>query len=297
MEFKFITNMEECKLLWEKFSPKKSVWDLWEITYPFHRCYSGFPFFILGIKDREEVGILHLEIDKYDNGEEYLDFFGADYPERRTFYVQDRNMLSDFFSQARKKISLSFIDPSEKDYIPGILESDVAYSLDLSAVDYDIKIFFARFNKKHRKNLRNDLKQIERLGYAVFMNYPGSLDFLAKFNRVRFGAESDFSDPKFYESIKLLVESAEKLNILQMLSIEIAGKVEASQIALFYNGVYTVLTGGSNSEIKNLGKLLIIEHIKNAIKLKANIVDFMTYESGWKKLWNLDETMLYKFEK
>jgi hypothetical protein len=296
MKFRTITDIKECKLLWEKFSPKNSVWDLWDIAYSFHKGYDAEPLFILGSEGNKEEGILHLQKEK-DEDEAWADFFGGNYPERREFYIKDKSLLKAFINKSPKDISLSYIDPSEKDFINCAEEDETAYSLNLEKYSFDIEKYFMGFNKKHRKNIRHDIRQLEKLNYDIMWNSKDSISRLAELNMLRFGKESDFNDPRFYKSIRLLIDSAEKLGVLQMLNIKINNEVEASQIALFYNGIYTVLTGGSNHEIDNLGKLLILEHIKNAVTLKARIIDFMSSESGWKKLWNLDETMLYKFEK
>lgn len=296
MEFKQITDIRECERLWDKFSPKQSVWDLWDMAYSFHKGYKAKPLFVLRLDDKKEIGILHLQQEE-GKEEEWFDFFGGNYPERRTFYIKDKKLIKDFLDQAPEGTSLDYIDPTEKEFIKGTEESDIAYSLNLEKYGHDIENYFQTFNKKHRKNLRYDLRQLEKLDYKLVWNVKGHLDRLAELNKIRFKEESNFKEPEFYDSMQLLLESAEKLGILHLLSIKINKKIESSQTALFYNNVYYVLTGGSNPDIKNLGKLLIVEHIKNAIRLKAKMIDFMSTESGWKKLWNLEETLLYKYEK
>jgi hypothetical protein len=295
MRFKTITDIRECRILWEKFSPKNSVWDLWDIAYSFHKGYCAEPFFILGSEEDKELGILHLQKEK-DGQEEWLDFFAGNYPERRTFYILNKALLDKFLAHAPKETYLTYISPSEKDFAARLEKDEITYSLDLEKYDYNLDDYLATFNKKHRKNIKYDIRQLEKLDCRLLWNAKDHLLRLAELNKLKFGDESNFEEPQFLKSIQLMIDSAEKLNILHMLSIKINNKVEASQIALFHNKTYTVLTGGSNQEIKNLGKLLIIEHIKKAAELKADTVDFMTTESGWKKLWNLDETMLYKFE-
>ena len=296
MEFKKIRDIKECRKLWDKFSPKESVWDIWEMAYSFHKGYDAEPLFILGIEGGKEIGILHLE-KGIEEGEAFFDFFGGDYQERVRFYIKDKRLVNKFLAQAPDDTFLTYIDPSEKDFVDGIEEDQPAYSLDLERFDYNLDSYFSSFNKKHRKNLRYDLRQLEKLDYKLVWNVKEHLSRISELNILRFKEESNFNDPKFSKSFKLLIDAAEKLGILYMLSIKIGKNIEASQIALFYNNIYYVLTGGSNSGIKNLGKLLIIEHIKNAIRLKAKKIDFMSTESGWKKLWNLDETMLYRFDK
>lgn len=293
IQFKTIKDIEQCKTLWNKFSPKKSVWDLWEMNYSFSKAYNSAPMFILGIKDNQEIGILHLE--QPNDPDECIEFFGGSYPEGRSFHIKDKSLVNKFLAKAKEPY-LTCIHSSEKDFVKNIKEDEITYSLNLIKFN-TIDEYFQSFKKKHRKNLKYDLRQLERLDYKLVWNNKEDINILAELNKIRFKEDSNFSEPGFKESMINLINEAEKLNILHMLSIKINNRTKGSQIALYYNNIYYVLTGGSNINIKNLGKLLIIEHIKNAYKLKAKKIDFMTTESGWKKLWNLDEEMLYKFER
>ena len=65
----------------------------------------------------------------------------------------------------------------------------------------------------------------------------------------------------------------------------------------FYNKCYYVLGVGRNPKIKNLGKLLIAEQMKNAILHKCDEIDFLSTESNWKNLWNLESEQMYQFVK
>lgn len=296
IKFKQVTEIGECRRLWEKFSPKESVWDLWDVAYSFHKYFSSKLLFIVGLEGSDEIGLLPLEKDVY-GGKECYDFFGGDYPERRKFYIKDKQNIKLFLANVPRGICLSHIDESEREFIPEIKESEINYSLDLEKYNRNIEEYFNTFNKKHRKNLKYDLRQLEKKDYNIYWNIKSHLGRLAELNRLRFGSDSDFAEENFCRSIGFLIDSAEKMGILQLLSIEIKGKVEASELALFYNGTYYVITGGFDAEISNLGKLLIVEHIKKAIYLNAKLIDFLSTDTGWKRLWNLKETMMYGYEK
>jgi len=83
--------------------------------------------------------------------------------------------------------------------------------------------------------------------------------------------------------------------MLEILSIKINNKSEAVGMGVIYNKCYYVLGVGRNIEIKNLGKLLIAEQIKSAISHKCKEVDFLSTESNWKELWNLDFEQMYEY--
>jgi CelD/BcsL family acetyltransferase involved in cellulose biosynthesis len=58
-----------------------------------------------------------------------------------------------------------------------------------------------------------------------------------------------------------------------------------------------VLTGCSDPDISNLGKLLIYTHIENSFVLGAKMLDFMAGADTWKKLWNFSIEKTYQYEK
>ena len=120
---------------------------------------------------------------------------------------------------------------------------------------------------------------------------------LVELNKKRFGAESDYSDNDFVSAMEKIVDIALNMGILDIISIKIGENVEAVGLGVYYNGIYYVLGLGRNTDIKNLGKLLITEHIKSAITYNCKEIDFMSTESNWKELWNLDSEQMYEFVK
>jgi len=87
-----------------------------------------------------------------------------------------------------------------------------------------------------------------------------------------------------------------KMNETLMLNINSAATV-GIVIGFKKNNIICKLKIPVCPEIKNLGKLLIAEQIKSAINYNCNKIDFMSTESGWKKLWNLDSEQMYEFVK
>ena len=93
-----------------------------------------------------------------------------------------------------------------------------------------------------------------------------------------------------------MVKLAYEKDILQMISLEINGKVEAVDVGITYGNWYHVVAGASNNqEINNLGKLITISSIKNAITKKYKFVDFLASSGYWKTHWKFDKEILLKF--
>ena len=97
--------------------------------------------------------------------------------------------------------------------------------------------------------------------------------------------------------MKKLLEAAEKMQLLHIISLDLNGAAEAVGLGLTFNKVYYVIGSGRNPEIKNSGKLLIFEQIKHALNLNCNEIDFLSAEAGWKELWNLESEQMYEFYK
>ena len=162
---------------------------------------------------------------------------------------------------------------------------------------HDLKKYFACFGKKHRKNLFYDLRKFEELNCEVEWQGMENFDKIVEFNIKRFGRDSDFSDPLHKKEMKAFFSILQKKGALYTSAIKIKGNVEAVEFSAFYNGNYYVLNGGYNREIRNIGKLLIIENIKKSIELRAKEIDFLVGDTGWKELWNLDKESCYTFSK
>lgn len=296
---KFIieTDIKKCGKLWNEFSVKDEIFDLWEFREPFFFHQKITPYFIVAKEGESILGVLPLAKHEKKTGQAQFTFIGDHFIENNKFLVKEKKIISLLLEQTTKQTELSCISPDYKDYVNKVVDvTSPKFYLDIN----DLKSFedyLQIFNKKHRKNLKNDLKQLERLNYKLHHNKIQDFDYLVLYNIKRFGNDSDFQENDWIELNRDLINLANRKGYLEMISVEINGKIEAVEIAFFYNGIYTLINGGSNPAINNLGKLLIAEHIKNAINKKAKIIDFLAYDSGWKRLWNSQEQTLYYFEK
>lgn len=287
--FKIVKEKNKCKKLWDKFSPKKVLWDLWEFRYCFHE---GFDFhFIAGSEKEKEIGFIPLVFDKKD---EVYTYFGDTFPEQNKFFLKDKDKISLFLKQCPEDTQVYYIDKFEKEFYD-FDTGEKRYFLNFLKFDKDVNNYLKTFTKKHRKNLRYDLKKLKGKNYKIKINEIKDFRKLIKFNLQKFGKESDYSDKNFISGMEKLIETAQKMQILHMISIQFNKKTEAVGLGIIYNKVYYVVGSGRNVEIKNLGKLLIFEQIKSTLEHSCNETDFLSTEAGWKDLWNLDSEQMYEF--
>ncbi|MEK6869534.1 MAG: GNAT family N-acetyltransferase [Nanoarchaeota archaeon] len=292
LKFKTVTDEKGCRELWEYFSPKQILWDLWDFRFCFHADNFRFNF-IVGLDGKNETGLLPLV---FESKGKYYTYFGEEFPEQNRFLLKDKKNIGLFLEQCPMGTSIPYISSEEAKYYE-LKPDEKRYSLGLAKYGNSFENYLKSFTKKHRKNLNYDLKKLKDAGYASEHNSLKDFERLVELNKLKFGAESNYSSESFVSGMSKLIDSALRMGALDIISIKIGSKVEAVGLGVFYNKVYYVLSSGRNVEIKNLGKLLIVEEIKSAIANKCSEVDFLSTEANWKELWNLDSEQMYKFEK
>ena len=292
LRFKTITEEKECRNLWEEFSKKQILWDLWDFRFCFHNKSSEFNF-ILGSNGKKKEGVIPLI---YDKDYATYTYFGDTFPEQNKFFLKDKGNLKLFLKNCPRDTQIYYIDNEESKYYD-FKAGDIRYVLDLIKYGNSYQNYFKSFSRKHRKNLNYDLNKLKEKGYIIEKNKIDDFDRLVELNKERFGKDSDYNEDDFLDSMKKLINIVNIKNLLDLISIRINNKVEAVSLGVYYNDIYYVLGFGRSVEINNLGKLLITEQIKSAINHKCNKVDFLSTESNWKELWNLDSELMYEFEK
>jgi len=292
MKFKIEQDLKKCQGLWEEFSPKQELFDEWEYRDCFYQAYGYQPYFIVGSQGDKVMGVLPLW---YEERRDFYTFFGGTFPEPNTFFVKNKADLGDFLKQCPPKSRLYYLDKKESKYWP-LEESDKKYFLNLKKYEDKIENYWLGFDRKHRKNLRYDLKQFEKLNYSLRYNHLADFEKMVELNRKRFGKESDFEEKEMRMGMKNLMEVAEKRGELMMISLLVEGRVEAVEMVVIYKNCYYVLASGHNLEVKNIGKKMMVEQIKKAMEKRMEKIDFLSSDSGWKKMWHLESVPLFEFK-
>jgi hypothetical protein len=243
------------------------------------------------LEGKKQVGILPLVYDKENDTYTY---FGDMFPEQNKFFLKDKKNITHFLEHSPEGTSLYYIDSNEDKYY-AFIKGEKRYFLNLKKFENSFENYFNSFTKKHRKNLRYDLRKLKERGYELVKNNVKDFERLVILNKLRFGKDSDYKDKNFVLNMKKIIDIAKKSDILDMISIKIDNKTEVVGLGIFYNKCYYVLGSGRNVEIKNLGKLLIAEQIRSAISHECNEIDFLSAESKWKELWNFDSEQMYEY--
>lgn len=292
MEFKICQDIEKCHQLWNLFSPNKNLFDVWDYRICFYDSSDNEPYFIVGYEGKEAVGIVPLYFVKSKN---QYNYFGGWFPERNSFFLKDKSKLGQFLEQCPENTFIEGIEPAEGKYC-NFLDDEYTYFLDLSKYNSSFEKYFSSFDKKKQKNLRRGIKNIPE--YKIYHNSVRDFDRLMELNIKQYEEDSQFNNPLIKNGVYKMTNLANKNNILEMMSLEINGKIEAVDIGIFFGEWYSTIIGGANNQkIPNLGKLMTVLDIKNAIAKKARFVDFFATSGYWKNIWNFDKEMLLKFIK
>ena len=293
MNFKTYKNYDQCRKLWQKFSPSKRLFDIWELRSSFYDKKEHELCFITAKEGRNYVGLLPLMLTKA-TGE--TNYFGDWFPERNYIFMNDKTKMIELLAKCPEKTLIEGIDPSEKAHF-NFVEDQHTYYIDLKQYNSKFQNYFNNtFDKKKQKDIKRELKKIPK--YKVYVNRLCDFERMVAMNIRNFDGESIYDVKGTKEQMFNLVSRAHKMGMLNMLSVEINGKTEGVDVAVKADGWYHVITGASNNhKISNLGKLMNILSIKNAIKKRTKNIDFLATSPYWKTQWNFDKDMLYKFEK
>lgn len=293
MNFKICSDINECKSLWNSFSPNERLFDIWDFRVCFFDEQVHEPYFIVGYGANVVEGFLPLVFDKTNGMYSY--FGGWFTAERNNLYIKDKKNIGEFLEQCPNNTLLEGLDPEEKEYY-NFTDDEFTHYLDLSDYNCDFETYFRSLDKKRRKNLRHELNSIP--DFKIRTNRLKDCQRLVELNIKGFGDDSKFNDISIKNGIFKLAKLANKKKILDMISVEIEGKIEAVDIGVFLNNRYFSLIGGSNyRSIPNLGKLMTVLDIKQAIAKGAKLIEFGATADHWKKMWKFDKEMLLKFVK
>ena len=109
--------------------------------------------------------------------------------------------------------------------------------------------------------------------------------FIELVNR-NFGAESDYADAENANELHRVIAELEKSGRLKTLTIEVDGAKQAVALSLLHGNKMVALYAASNNDYNNLGKLLNVETIQEACRLRVDEISFMA-GMQWKANWRM----------
>jgi len=171
---------------------------------------------------------------------------------------------------------------------------EIGYYFYPPEIGFNMENYYKLFSGKSAKKLRKDIDKINQMGVKIYKGRSEDFEIMVKMNLDRFGEDSYFSDERFTRSFRDLRDYLQKQGWLRMTTVTINGETAAVDIGCVYNGIYTLLGGGTNSIYPGVAKLINLHHLEVSCEEKYKKVDFLCGDFSWKKIFHLTPEPLYE---
>lgn len=299
--FRIESDLDRCQKLWEEFSTRESLFDLWDFRLAFWRGHKFSPYFITLSFQEKVLSVLPLWFDGED--QQYT-WFGSSWPEDNFFFTKRIDTIPLLLKLVPGKARLFCIRSQEgiTDQ-PGLLEKDEEkYVLDIKEFT-SMDNFWNLLKKKKRYNLKRDWKKIQSLNPKIVYDDFSHLEHLFKLNIGRFDgmvlddSKSTFLPKEKQVIFKEIVNLAKDYKV-RMISTMVDNKIISVDLVAIYNNIYYCLAGGCDVEgYSGLGTFANLKLIEDAISLGVEKIDFLQGDLNWKASWRLTPIPLFKFAK
>ena len=293
---RIVSDLEECKAIWQEVMPYEYLTDLWEVRECFHRHFGNRLHFIVAQDGNHILGLLPLSwIDEFG----CYGFFPGETWQGKTWLEQNRIIcngvygIGDFLSLCPRRYHLRYLLS-----LPGIpageqTVDEIGYLFVPPDHGYDMSNYLGEFSRKSRKNILRELAAIDSQGVTYRHDDLRDFDIMVELNMERFGSKSYFFDPRFRESFRALARMFQEKGWLRFTTVLIKDEPAAVDMGCVYRGVYTLLAGGTNSRHLGVAKLINFHHMQRACEERLDRVDFLCGDFNWKKLFHLTPRPLY----
>lgn len=284
------SDIEDCFSLWEKFSPKKSLFDLWDFRFSWFQGYGFKPYFYTVYERQKPLAVLPLWYS--DFRKKYL-WFGSDWMEDNTFFVEDEKLIDVLFRIAPSPLLLNALviedDWSEKNIYPHLQKDEDPKNLKSLENISSIEDLLTTFNKKDRYNLKSDYYKIMELNPKVKITKKKDLKKMNKMiemNIERFSKdpsdESDLTDPDRKKTYEFMVKNANSYDV-RFIEVFIQNHLAAIDFIITYKDTYYTMKGSNDlNRFNGIGNFMVYKEFEDALKEGYNLVDCLQMDNGWK---------------
>ena len=299
LQAEVISDIGSCSELWNKFSPRKTLFDLWEFRWAFYKAYKYKPYFLLLKGQSEELALLPLW---YEHDEMRYCWFGGDWQEEARFFSKHPKYIPVLLSLAPSPLLLNAITqdairPFKRKL--GFEEDEPKYVLALKKFR-NHEDYLATTKKKTRQNLRRNRKKIEAQNPRIVIDNFPDFEHLVSLSKERFKQkreETDWKDPRRVEAFRQVIKLAGESYKTRMITVLIGKRIAGVDLIAFFNRCYYTLRCGYNvRDFPGIGNFFNLLEIDDAIRLGMKKIDFLQESYEWKSLF-FQTIPLFKYEK
>jgi hypothetical protein len=294
-----VTDLAECRGLWEATIPREFISDLWEVRECFHRHYRHVPYFMVSENGQGLRGLLPLSWNAetanylYFPGETW---HGKTWLEQNRLILGDPQALPELLAAVPGRFYLRYLQGDVNPYIPRETTDEIGYFFLPPLYHFAFQSYFDVFSHKTAKRLKREMDAFAGRGVEYRIDHHSDFETLIALNVQRFGEDSYFADPRFLESFRSLMTLLADRGWLRLTTVVIGGQVAAVDLGAVYNGTYTLLAGGTHADFPGIAKLINLYHMKWACDQHLQRVDFLCGDFNWKTMFHLTPRPLFVYE-
>jgi hypothetical protein len=298
LRLKVSSQIEECFLIWNKFSKNQSLFDLWDFRYSWFEAYRYTPYFYTIYEESFPLACLPLW---YDREKQRYEWFGSNWMEDNYFFTKDQRLVDFLLMIAPKPIWLNAIDHFIDS--PEFKTDDAKFVTQIKKID-NIDQYLARLQKKYRYNLKRDylsildyynprIEIIEKPDFCQFEN-------IIKLSKKRFNGtlkkETDLARTGRIKAYANILKNS-GLYRVKFIKVFIQGYLAAIDLIITYKDRYYTLKGANDIErFPGIGNFMVYFEMEDAIRSQFSFVDCLQFDYGWKHKY-FEEKKLYVFER
>lgn len=294
------TDPQACRTLWDQFSPRQNAWDDWDLMYAFHDQDRHRFHFLVHEENAEANGLIPLVFDTTQD--RYMLMAGS-YPDGRELWIRHPD-FPEFFEQFPDRTVLFDLRQGCADdivrlhpqYAEHFAEQDHRYFLVPASFDFDFVNHLDVLGKDRKQKFLYDLRNIRKREPQLDWSNDNEADLFIELVNRNFGAESDYANPDDAKEVRRVIGELQSSGRLQTLTISIDGVRQAVSMSLLQNNRMVALYSSSNNDFNNLGKLLNVETIQEACRLRVDEISYMT-GMQWKANWKMQSEVCCTFRK
>ncbi len=285
------TDIDECRKLWARMSPRQEAWDDWDLMHAFHdQDHHRLHFLVHEAADGQPDGLVPLVHDTTQN--RYM-LMGGSYPDGRTLWLRYAD-FADFFEQFPERTVLFDLRKSWVDdllqvhpqFEANFAEQDLRYYLVPAEFGFDLYRHIDTFSPDKKRKFLYDLRNIYKREPTLRWSDDNGADLFIELVNRNFGAESDYAVPENANELRRVIAELKRSGRLKTLTIEIDGASQAVSMSVIHGNKMIALYASSNNAYNNLGKLLNFETIQEGCRLRVDEISCMT-GMQWKANWQM----------
>jgi hypothetical protein len=165
-------------------------------------------------------------------------------------------------------------------------EHDLRYYLVPAEFEFDFHNHIDTFSSEKKQKFLYDLRNIRKREPTLRWGGENEADLFIELVNRNFGTESDYTSDDNANEVRRVIDELERSARLKTLTIEVDGARQAVSLSLLHGNNMIALYAASNNDYNNLGKLLNVETIQEACRLRVDEISFMT-GMQWKANWKM----------